>query len=443
MSINASRLSERELEILRLVATGASNKAIAQQLSISSNTVKVHLRNIFEKIHVESRTEAAMLAVSSGLVPGYTLTGSEAGSLPAEEQVVPPAEAEIAAQPITTPQASRNRLLWAALILGGIAVLVAVIYLMWTMTRPTTAETPVAAELAWKPLADMPTARYGFATAAYQDRIYAIGGETGSGVIGSLEVYDVETNRWESRSAKPVPVTDIQAAVLGGKIYVPAGRQESGEASNLLEIYDPVTDQWSLGKPLPVETSGYALAEYEGKLYLFGGMNGSGVLSTVQAYDPDLDQWSLKSPLPTPVTNAGVSVVGGKIYLLGGSDGKQVVDQVATYSPGLDNGQDNPWSSLEFMPEKRQQMGSASTLEVIYLVGGTGAQNQPLPTQAYLTTSGQWQTILSAPAESWTRMGVVANGNYLYALGGKVGEAASGNVQSIQVVYITVLPFVP
>jgi DNA-binding NarL/FixJ family response regulator len=63
-----SELSERELEILRLVATGASNKEIASRLTISTNTVKVHLRNIFAKVGAASRTEAALYAVRTGLV---------------------------------------------------------------------------------------------------------------------------------------------------------------------------------------------------------------------------------------------------------------------------------------------------------------------------------------------------------------------------------------
>src|SRR5512146_1281177 len=70
-------LSEREVEILRLVATGASNKEIATSLAISPNTVKVHLRNIFTKINVVSRTEATLYAIKNGVVeqPGIVLPG--------------------------------------------------------------------------------------------------------------------------------------------------------------------------------------------------------------------------------------------------------------------------------------------------------------------------------------------------------------------------------
>ncbi|MGQ9828464.1 MAG: response regulator transcription factor, partial [Roseiflexus sp.] len=65
---NESPISEREREILRLVATGATNQQIAFALNISTNTVKVHLRNIFAKIGVQSRTEATIYAIRTGIV---------------------------------------------------------------------------------------------------------------------------------------------------------------------------------------------------------------------------------------------------------------------------------------------------------------------------------------------------------------------------------------
>ncbi|HHW25806.1 MAG TPA: response regulator transcription factor [Firmicutes bacterium] len=58
-----SRLSDREIEVLRLVAKGMSNRLIAKTLFISEKTVKNHLYNIFKKIGVTDRTKAALLAV--------------------------------------------------------------------------------------------------------------------------------------------------------------------------------------------------------------------------------------------------------------------------------------------------------------------------------------------------------------------------------------------
>jgi DNA-binding NarL/FixJ family response regulator len=63
-----SSLTERELLVLRLVASGASNLEIAGSLSISVNTVKSHLKNILEKLHLENRTQAATYAFERGLV---------------------------------------------------------------------------------------------------------------------------------------------------------------------------------------------------------------------------------------------------------------------------------------------------------------------------------------------------------------------------------------
>ncbi len=64
----ADPLTERESDLLRLVAQGLPNKAIAQRLSLSENTVKYHLKNILQKLGVQNRTEAAAYAIRNGLI---------------------------------------------------------------------------------------------------------------------------------------------------------------------------------------------------------------------------------------------------------------------------------------------------------------------------------------------------------------------------------------
>lgn len=63
-----SDLTERELDVLNLIAKGCSNQEISDALFISLNTVKTHIKNIFQKLEVEDRTQAAMKAVKEELI---------------------------------------------------------------------------------------------------------------------------------------------------------------------------------------------------------------------------------------------------------------------------------------------------------------------------------------------------------------------------------------
>ncbi len=67
-TVTVPRLTDRELEVLRLVARGSSNREIARDLFISENTVKNHVRNILEKLQLHSRMEAVMYAVREKLL---------------------------------------------------------------------------------------------------------------------------------------------------------------------------------------------------------------------------------------------------------------------------------------------------------------------------------------------------------------------------------------
>jgi len=76
----SKRLTSREAEIVRLVATGLRNAEIAERLSITEATVKTHLSNVFEKLEVRDRTELAVYALRHRLVAGQDRGG---GSDPA------------------------------------------------------------------------------------------------------------------------------------------------------------------------------------------------------------------------------------------------------------------------------------------------------------------------------------------------------------------------
>ncbi len=63
-----TELTEREIDVLNLISKGYSNQAISEELCISLNTVKTHIKNIFQKLEVEDRTQAAMKAMKEDLI---------------------------------------------------------------------------------------------------------------------------------------------------------------------------------------------------------------------------------------------------------------------------------------------------------------------------------------------------------------------------------------
>ena len=153
-------LSEREHEVLRLVASGTSNKHIAEQLVISPNTVKVHLRNIFAKLGVATRTEAALFAIRTGLVQ----VRGEAPIVAVEEAMPALEEAAKPGVPETMPRAGQlrqsNLARWSLLLAVAVAVVVVGGSLaVYFRTRPSPPPSPRLVVTAALPGLNKPTFR--------------------------------------------------------------------------------------------------------------------------------------------------------------------------------------------------------------------------------------------------------------------------------------------
>lgn len=434
-----NELSDREREVLRLVATGASNKEIAQQLYISTNTVKVHLRNIFAKIGATSRTEATLYAIREGVVRVST---SSVVSAPLSSEISP-VEYSVS-MPVERPARRwfAHPIWWVAagtlvlVLIGGLAI--------WppNPAAQVSASPPASSTTfpRWQQKAPLPTARSGLAAAVYENQIYTIGGETEQGVTSVVERYDTSKNEWASVASKPIAVADANAATIRGKIYVPGGRLASGDPTDFLEVYDPRHDRWGRGATLPIRLSGYAMASFEGKLYIFGGWDGRGYSDSSYLYDPDQNTWKPISRLPGPRAFADAAVLGGKIYVIGGYDGTNTLRSTEEYLPERDDGTSNPWAKGADLPAGRYGMGVASIGGNIFVVGGEGKQQEMLAPLEYLPQQGKWAAFDSPVSRSWSRLVLVPTETQIYAFGGNMAGAPSTENLSYQAIYTIVVP---
>jgi DNA-binding CsgD family transcriptional regulator/N-acetylneuraminic acid mutarotase len=416
MAETNNKLSERELEILQLVATGLSNREIAQELTISPNTVKVHLSNIFEKINVSSRTEATFYGIEHGLVD---VPGSEGNS----------------AEPASLSMVQNIPWMFAAILIAVVLFIGVGVRAIFPPAEPSQNSVANVPER-WQELAPMPEPRASMASAAYDGNIYAIAGEGPEGVSGNVFRYITSEDRWEELSEKPTPVADVKGVLIGEKIYVPGGRLNDGRNTDVLEVYDPRMDSWEQKASLPIKVSGYALATHEGQMYLFGGWDGEKTLDITLRYDPSDNQWEFLTPMPTAREYAGAAEAGGKIYILGGWDGTKALDVNESYSPAQDSAGGVAWEMLSNFPNQDYGMAVQSVAEMVFVVGESGVFQ-------YSPQTNLWTNVSSLETDYVPKF--VGNTSFqgdMFLLGGGDSFTQKTDTWRFQMAYIIAVPII-
>lgn len=434
MSEEQGSLSEREIEILRLVATGATNRQIARELFISPNTVKVHLRNIFSKLGVESRTEATMAAVRQGWV------------------AVNEAAGEVVAAPTAPAKPAVRIPLWKRVAFFVAAVLVLVVFLadQFSTARPVDQTVNVLTDRQvmpsppahreevsrWTARSPLRTPRARMAVTSIGGLVYVIGGDTGAGVTAAVDMYDSSTDGWASLTTKPTAVANVGAAVIGGMIYVPGGYTDDEQVIGVLEVYDPATDTWEQGASLPVPLCAYAVVAVEDKLYLFGGWDGTRYTNSAYVYDPAADQWLPRAAMRVERGFAGAGVIGDKVYVVGGYDGTRELPLCEVYDPAAD-----AWSSCAPMSVGRGGVSVAVVGSTLYAVGG-GWESYLAFNERYEPATDTWYSFETPIVGQWRNLGLAATDVYLYAIGGWGGEYLTVN-EEYQALFRIFIPASP
>ena len=423
-------LTERELEVLKLLATGVSNKEIAAQLFLSPNTIKVHLRNIFTKLEVQTRTEATLLAMRNGWVStGHTGNLASAAQSNAAisdawkpEDIPPFAEATshvsipkiveqarsetqnieasvstssddteatqrivplpvitpvpVAPNPQLLPSLSMRRRL--ALILAGVCTLLLLVLVLWP--QQTDATTPEESPF--------------------------VGG-------GPIFVPASDSTRWVERSSMRTARAGGVGVAISNTVVIVGGQTATGLSDEVLQ-YTLKPDSWvNLDTPKPTSVLYAGGAAIDNRIYVLGGVGTNGQPSRqFEMLNMQTKQWTALSNLPTALSGHAVVATGGKLYVFGGRENGEITNHASVFDPVSES-----WAELPSMTTARTQAAAAFLNDRIFVIGGYDGQQELGVCESYLIKENKWESC-AAMTTARSSFGLAAVGQVLYAVGG-------------------------
>jgi len=419
-------LSPRELEIVELVAKGLTNREIAAQAFLSHNTVKVHLRNIFAKTNVASRTELTVLAIQEGWIEAPGIQVETEGETSEEAPAGAKSQEDLELSQLAPWPHHR----WIALMVGlGLAVIV--LLLPQRSSQQAAASDPgvvfgpvqssigasaLETEDGWEELSPLPVRRAGLGVTAVNGRIYTVGGMTEDGPTGQLDIYQIENGSWESGTPRPLALANVGTVVVEDKLLVPGGCDVEWNPSPVTSLYDLKQDTWLEGSPLPTPLCAYALTVYQGKAYLFGGLGENGYQAVAYAYDIASDMWQALTAPHSARGFGAAAVLTNRIFYVGGYNGKQEQNVCEVYLPEA-----NRWEECMPMLQPRGGLGLASIGGRLQAIGG-GWDTYLGFNERYDPNTNQWAAMETPIIGEWRNLGLTTWHNALYIVGGWNGD---------------------
>ncbi len=427
-------MSERELDVLHAIARGDSTREIALALSISPNTVKVHLRRIYAKLGVSSRTEAMRAALAQGLVALPEMdAGAGGNTIPTVQTPVLSPAAEAAEMPAADdaqlPPPRYFPWRWATAAVSLLALLIiATLLLRGTAPAQNQTATPVPTveidHSRWFTSQRMPAPTAHMAAASLGLDLYQIGGETNVGVVNTVHLYDTRLARWRQLSAKPTAVADAAAAVLGGEVYVAGGRLADGQATAVVEAYSPTNNAWRPVTALPRSAVGGLLLSDGSSLYFVGGGDGTAAAADSFVYDPGSNGWRSLPAMTQARAFASGGVIRGVLYVVGGLADGRALATCEAFDPATEM-----WTSCPSMGQARSGAGAAVLVNKLYVFGGV---SEPAATgELYDPQRQTWQSVTIPPGvatTAWRYLGVTNIESQIYVWGGRQAEQFSAEM---------------
>jgi DNA-binding CsgD family transcriptional regulator len=447
MAESGESLSDRELAVLECLVDGSTNREIAQNLHISHNTVKVHLRNIFTKLEVSSRTEATAVALQKGLLslPGLGTTDEEGvavgenqeSALTETAEAASPTHSETAAAQ-TTPAVPKAepapRWRTISLALGGLLLLIVLVFVGIQLIGSTGSETPNGeatqiplevpiGDTRWFTLPTLPQPISNMALATVGLNLYQIGGEVPAGVVNLINIYETDSRQWVAGAAKTTAVADTTAAVLFGEIFVIGGRLADGRPTAVVEAYSPTNNAWRPIASLPTPTSGGLALSNGSTIYLFGGWDGESYLADGYVYNLNTDVWESLPPMSEARAFATGGLLSGAFYVVGGQNERGELAFCEYYDPDAGS-----WADCPAMNHPRAGAGAAVLVaegnNLLYVIGG-GIETDTLDSEVYDLEMDAWEPVEMPmlEGESWHNLAVANIETRIFVFGGRQGES--------------------